>query len=311
MSDFLSAVENFNKTMEQLHGVAVRVNSLLDTVEEPIRAFVPQVTKTIKTADAMVEQLAGPIERVAPGLAKLADVLSAPALTSFPTDLTEFMEVLSDLARRLQPLGQIAESAGNMFGLRALTGSALVLPPAGTADPGDIDGRAEQGAAEEATGKSPRRRPRPRRLRRRSGQRQEGPRQEAGHRWRPEVLAPCGADGADQCLATNGVETMRPTKPLPRTSIVTSVPISVSGGMNARAMPCPSTGEKLPLVTTPTGLIVDQHRAFGAWRPAAVGGDAHQQAVDTAVRSASRALRPRNSGFRPGHHPAQARLAGG
>ncbi len=121
VSDFLCAVENFNKTMEQLHGVAVRVNSLLDTIDEPIRALVPQVTKTIKSADAMVDQLAGPIERVAPGLAKLADVLSAPALTSFPTDLTEFMEVLSDLARRLQPLGQIAESAGNMFGLRALT----------------------------------------------------------------------------------------------------------------------------------------------------------------------------------------------
>jgi len=121
VSDFLCAVENFNKTMEQMHGVAVRVNSLLDTIDEPIRALVPQVSKTIKSADAMVDQLAGPIERVAPGLAKLADVLAAPALTSFPTDLTEFMQVLSDLARRLQPLGQIAESAGSMFGLRALT----------------------------------------------------------------------------------------------------------------------------------------------------------------------------------------------
>ena len=68
VSDFLSAVENFNKTMEQLHGVAERVNGLLDTVEEPIRAFVPQVTKVVNAADAMVEQLSGPIDRVAPGL---------------------------------------------------------------------------------------------------------------------------------------------------------------------------------------------------------------------------------------------------
>jgi ABC-type transporter Mla subunit MlaD len=128
VSDFLRAVENFNKTMEQMHGMAVRVNNLLDSVEEPIRAFVPQVTKTIKTADAMVEQLAGPIERVAPGLAKLADVLANPAISSFPTDLTEFMGVLSDLAHRLQPLGQFAESAGSLFGLRALTGLRPAAP---------------------------------------------------------------------------------------------------------------------------------------------------------------------------------------
>ena len=130
VSDFLSAVENFNKTMEQLHGVAVRVNSLLDTVEEPIRAFVPQVTKTIKAADAMVEQLSAPIERVAPGLAKLADILATPALMDLPTDLSEFMGVLSDLARRLQPLGQMAESAGSLFGLRSLGAlRATVAPP--------------------------------------------------------------------------------------------------------------------------------------------------------------------------------------
>jgi ABC-type transporter Mla subunit MlaD len=132
VSDFLSAVENFNRTMEQMHVVAVRVNNLLDTVEEPIRAFVPQVSKTIKAADAMVEQLSGPIEKVAPGLAKLADVLAAPAIASFPTDLTEFMGVLRDLAHRMQPLGQIAESAGSLFGFRALTGQrhSTPAPPA-------------------------------------------------------------------------------------------------------------------------------------------------------------------------------------
>ena len=46
VSDFLTAVENFNKTMEQMHGVAERVNGLLDTVEEPIKALVPQLTRT-------------------------------------------------------------------------------------------------------------------------------------------------------------------------------------------------------------------------------------------------------------------------
>jgi ABC-type transporter Mla subunit MlaD len=120
VSDFLSAVENFNKTMQQLNGVATRINELLDTVEEPVRAFVPQVAKTIRAADAMVDQLSGPIERVAPGLSKLADVLATPALTSLPTEMSELMGVLGELAHRLQPLGQIAESAGSLFGIRPL-----------------------------------------------------------------------------------------------------------------------------------------------------------------------------------------------
>jgi ABC-type transporter Mla subunit MlaD len=120
VSDLLSAVENFNSTMQQLNGVATRINSLLDTVEGPVKAFVPQVTRTINAADAMVQQLSGPIDKVAPGLAKLAEVLSAPTLASLPNDLGEFMGVLSDLARRLQPLGQMAEAAGGMFGLRPL-----------------------------------------------------------------------------------------------------------------------------------------------------------------------------------------------
>jgi hypothetical protein len=59
-------VENFNKTMEQMHVMANRINALLDTVEEPITSLVPQLTRTIKTADAMVEQLSAPIDRVRP-----------------------------------------------------------------------------------------------------------------------------------------------------------------------------------------------------------------------------------------------------
>ena len=129
VSDFLSAVDNFNKTMQQLHGVAERVNSLLDTVDEPIRAMVPQVTRTLKAADAMVEQLSGPIDRVAPGLSRLADVLASPTLMTLPTDLSEFVGVLSDLAERLQPLGQMAESAGSLFGLRPFASLLGSTPP--------------------------------------------------------------------------------------------------------------------------------------------------------------------------------------
>lgn len=133
VSDFLSAVENFNKTMQQLHGTAARINDLLDTVEEPVRAFVPQIAKTIRATDAMVDQLSGPIERVAPGLSKLADILANPALTSMPTELNQLMGVLGELAHRLQPLGNIAESAGALFGLRQLTAPRPTAPTASPA----------------------------------------------------------------------------------------------------------------------------------------------------------------------------------
>ncbi len=132
VSDFLSGVENFNKTMEQMHVMANRINSLLDTVEEPVKAVVPKLTRTINRADAMVEQLSAPIDRVVPGLSKLADVLASPSLTAMPKELSDFMAVLSELARRLQPLGAMAESAGGMFGLRplaAMLGATPQPPP--------------------------------------------------------------------------------------------------------------------------------------------------------------------------------------
>ena len=49
-----------------------------------------------------------------------------------------FMDTLSDLARRLAPLGQIAESAGSMFGLKPLSSmvsSALRPTPSAPAPP--------------------------------------------------------------------------------------------------------------------------------------------------------------------------------
>ena len=120
VSQFLESVDRFNDTMDQLNQVARRVNGLLDAVEEPVRVIVPQFTRTVRTAEVLVEQLTGPIEMVAPGLARLADTLSSPALAALPRDLGQFVDVLTDLARRLQPLGQLAESAGSMFGLRSL-----------------------------------------------------------------------------------------------------------------------------------------------------------------------------------------------
>jgi ABC-type transporter Mla subunit MlaD len=135
VEQFLLTVENFNDTMQQLNGVAARVNGLLDTVEEPIAALVPQMTRTIKAADVLVSQLSGSVEKVAPGLSRLADTLSAPALKNLPTDLGDFLDVLSELGRRLQPLTQMAESAGSLFGFRPLAALRPRSEPAAPAVP--------------------------------------------------------------------------------------------------------------------------------------------------------------------------------
>ncbi len=118
--EFLGAVENFNEAMVQLNGIAARVNRLLDDVEPPVRALLPQLTRTIRAADAMAEQLSLPVELVAPGLSRLAEALSSPILAEFPNGLGETLDLLRDVAHRLQPLGQLAESAGGLFGLRPL-----------------------------------------------------------------------------------------------------------------------------------------------------------------------------------------------
>jgi ABC-type transporter Mla subunit MlaD len=115
VSEFLTTIENLNAALEQFNQVSVRVNTLLDLVEEPIKAFVPQVTRTVRAADELVERLSGPVDKVAPGLTSLAETLSNPALAALPKDLNEFLGVLRDLARRMQPLGQMAETAGGLF----------------------------------------------------------------------------------------------------------------------------------------------------------------------------------------------------
>ncbi len=134
VSEFLAAVENFNRTMETFNDIAVRASALFDEVEEPIRAFMPQLTRSIKAADAVINQISGPIDKVAPGINRLADVLNSQAFATMPTDVAGFVEILGEVARRLQPLAQMAESAGGLFGLRQFTsilggGSQQATPP--------------------------------------------------------------------------------------------------------------------------------------------------------------------------------------
>lgn len=129
VDEFLKGVENFNRTMENLNETSERINSLLADIEEPIRAAVPQVTRTVRAADEMMQVVGGPAMAVAPGLNRLAETLSTPAFAQLPAQITLFNDVLADVAKRLGPLTQMAESAGGLFGGFRFPGSR---PPAAT-----------------------------------------------------------------------------------------------------------------------------------------------------------------------------------
>ncbi len=116
--ELMKGLENFNTTMENLNDTAGRVNRLLNDFEEPIRAMLPQLTRTVKLADELSARLSGPIDQVAPGLARLADTLNSPVLMALPTDLAAFLDVINDLSRRMSPLAQLFDQAGGLFGMR-------------------------------------------------------------------------------------------------------------------------------------------------------------------------------------------------
>lgn len=119
--ELMRGFENFNRTMSNLNETAERVNRMLNDLEEPVRAMVPQIRRTVDAAESISARLAGPLDDVIPGLQRLADTLNSPVLRSLPTDLGQFMGVINDLSHRLGPLGQFAEQAGKMFGLRPPT----------------------------------------------------------------------------------------------------------------------------------------------------------------------------------------------
>jgi len=132
--ELMKGLENFNRTMVNLNATAERVNGLLNEIEEPVRAILPQVTRTMRFADDFSARLSGPLEQVIPGLVRLSETLNSPVLASLPTDLSGFVDAINDLIRRLSPLGQIAESAGGLFGLR-LPGMSRPNPAATPAPP--------------------------------------------------------------------------------------------------------------------------------------------------------------------------------
>jgi hypothetical protein len=140
VDEFLRGVENFNRAMENLNETSERINALLADVEQPLRAAIPQVTRTVKAADEMMQVVSGPAMAVAPGLNRLAETLSTPAFAQLPNQIGTFSDVLTEVSRRLGPLAQFAESAGGLFGGFRIPGgrpasSAPSITPEPVAEP--------------------------------------------------------------------------------------------------------------------------------------------------------------------------------
>ncbi len=121
VAGFFEALQSFRTTMEHLNGMAVRMNRLLEDVEEPIRTLAPQLTKAAQRADRLMDTVAEPLDRLTPQLVRLSDTLASPALRDLPREVTAIVTALSDLPKQLAPLARMAQTAGSLFGFRGLT----------------------------------------------------------------------------------------------------------------------------------------------------------------------------------------------
>jgi hypothetical protein len=129
LTNFTRSVDQFRQTMESMNSIAKRVDGLLDDIEGPLRAIVPQLTKTAEQASTMMATLSDPIDRVAPALTQLAETLSSPMMTELPRRLSETVDTVATLPKVLAPLGQMAEMAGGLFGgMRSLGLPGLAAP---------------------------------------------------------------------------------------------------------------------------------------------------------------------------------------
>jgi ABC-type transporter Mla subunit MlaD len=131
VSGFIDAVQSFRQTMDNLNAMTARMNRLMDDIEEPIRTVVPEITRSADTAARMIAILRGPVERVAPALDQLAELLSNPVVVDLPRRLNETLDVVSSIPRMLSPVGQVAELAGGLFSnARGFPGLSMTTRPA-------------------------------------------------------------------------------------------------------------------------------------------------------------------------------------
>ena len=153
ISELFRAVENLNRTLENLNETATRVNRLVGDIEEPIRAMMPQVTRTIQAADEITKMLQGPVRVAAPNIEKIVETLSSPGFSTLPDQPGQFMESIGEVSKRLAPLTQFAENAGGLFGGFKLPGMGGSPKPAPAAPPPRSTAPANPPAAKQTTAK--------------------------------------------------------------------------------------------------------------------------------------------------------------
>ena len=122
VDELFRAVDNLNRTMENLNEAASRINRLIGDIEEPVRAMMPQITRSVKAADEITKLMEGPVRVAAPNIEKIVNTLSSPGFSTLPIQLGEFINTIGDVSKRLAPLTQFAESAGGLFGGLRLPG---------------------------------------------------------------------------------------------------------------------------------------------------------------------------------------------
>ena len=129
IEELFRAVDNVNRTMENLNEAATRINGLLAEIDEPVRALMPQVTRTVRAADEITSLMEGPVRATAPKIERIVETLGSPGFTTLPAQLGELMQ-------RLSPLAQIAENAGGLFGAFRMPGmpKPAVTPAPTSAD---------------------------------------------------------------------------------------------------------------------------------------------------------------------------------
>ena len=237
-----------------MNGVARRINRMLDDLEPVIKATVPQLTRTLRAADEMVEPMSGPIERVAPGLTRLAETLSSPVADVVPARPRAVRRDVRRrraadaaarsarrdrrrLLRRHEPVDRVPQRDGGreppVAPRRARTPRRRDAVIDVDADDDDEPRAppAQEGAGEEA--RSARKAPAKKSRRSR--------RSVTARRDRALTLAPATRPLTSWRRTARGRRGRR-ARCRGRRS-VTSVPTSMSGGRNASAMPCSSTGE--------------------------------------------------------------------
>jgi hypothetical protein len=126
VEELFRAVDNVNRTMENLNEAAMRINALLADIEQPVKALMPQVTRTVKAADEITSLMEGPVRATAPKIERIVDTLGSPGFMTLPSQVGELMQ-------RMGPLAQLAENAGGLFGAFRMPGMTKPAAPPATA----------------------------------------------------------------------------------------------------------------------------------------------------------------------------------